>query len=329
MSNKNDRSRPRGARTSTGPGFKQRLATWLRHHRLEMRRSFQEVLATPTASLMTITVLAVALALPVAFHTTLKNTEQLAANMDKASRITLFLKLGSSAVEVQKLATNLSLRQDIVEIETITPEQGLKDFEERSGFGDSLEYLDKNPLPYVLIVTPSSRYESAENAETLLQEFGKLRLVDKAQLDLEWIKRLQAIMELSRRGIEALNLLFALAVILVVGNTIRLSIHSRKDEIKVVKLVGATNGFIRRPFLYSGIWFGLGGAIMAWLMLIFALKFLQQPVADLARAYGSNFELAGLSWSEGAVVLGIGATLGWLGSWISVSRHIALIEPGN
>jgi cell division transport system permease protein len=294
-----------------------------------MRRSFQEVLATPTASLMTITVLAVALALPVAFHTTLKNTEQLAANMDKASRITLFLKLGSSAVEVQKLATNLSLRQDIVEIETITPEQGLKDFEERSGFGDSLEYLDKNPLPYVLIVTPSSRYESAENAETLLQEFGKLRLVDKAQLDLEWIKRLQAIMELSRRGIEALNLLFALAVILVVGNTIRLSIHSRKDEIKVVKLVGATNGFIRRPFLYSGIWFGLGGAIMAWLMLIFALKFLQQPVADLARAYGSNFELAGLSWSEGAVVLGIGATLGWLGSWISVSRHIALIEPGN
>ena len=329
MSNNTERSRLRGARTSTGPGLQQKLATWLRHHRLEMKRSIRELFEAPAASLMTITVLAVALALPVAFHTTLKNTEQLASNMDKASRITLFLKLGSNDVEVQKLAINLSLRQDIVDIETITPEQGLKEFEERSGFGDSLEYLDNNPLPYVLIVTPSSRYESADNAATLLQEFSKLRLVDKAQLDLEWIKRLQAIMELSRRGIEALNILFALAVILVVGNTIRLSIHSRKDEIKVVKLVGATNGFIRRPFLYSGIWFGLGGAIVAWLMLVFALNFLEQPVSELARAYGSEFALSGLSWSEGMIVLGIGATLGWLGSWISVSRHIALIEPGN
>ncbi len=329
VSNKIERSRPRGARTSTGPGVKQKLATWLRHHRLEMKRSFQEMLAAPAASMMTITVLAVALALPVAFHTTLKNTEQLADNMDSASRITLFLKLGSDQTEVQKLATNLSLRQDIVDIKIISPEQGLKEFEERSGFGNSLEYLDDNPLPYVLIVTPSARYETADNAATLLQEFSKLSLVDKAQLDLEWIRRLQAIMELSRRGIEALNILFALAVILVVGNTIRLSIHSRKDEIKVVKLVGATNGFIRRPFLYSGIWFGLGGAIVAWLMLLFALNFLEQPVSDLAAAYGSEFKLSGLSWGEGMVVLGIGAALGWLGSWISVSRHIALIEPGN
>ncbi len=319
---------PRGARTSTGPGIKQKFGTWLRLHRMEMGRSFREFISTPAASLMTITVLAVALALPVALHTVLKNTEQLTANMDSASRITLFLKLNAKDITVAKLADNLSRRQDIIEVKTITPEQGLKDFEERSGFGDSLQYLDKNPLPYVLVITPSSSYESADNAAELLMQLEKLKLVDKAQLDLEWIKRLNALMALSRSAIEALNLLFGLAVILVVGNTIRLAIYGRRDEIKVVKLVGATNGFIRRPFLYSGIWFGLGGAIVAWLMLILSLNFLKQPVAQLAAAYGSSFQLNGLEFLEGLILLTVGAILGWLGSWISVSRHIARIEPG-
>ncbi len=328
MANRSEGSRQRGAQTTTGPGLKSKFSTWIRHHRLEMKRSFQELLATPTATLMTITVLAVALALPVAFHAVLKNTEQLATNMDSASRISLFLKLGTKAVEVNKLANNLALRLDVIEVKTISPEEGLKEFEQRSGFGDSLEYLDDNPLPFVLIITPSSTYESADNAATMLQELEKLKLVDKAQLDLEWIRRLQALMALSRSAVEALNFLFALAVILVVGNTIRLSIHSRRDEIKVVKLVGATNGFIRRPFLYSGIWFGLGGAIVAWLMLIFSLSYLKQPVAQLAAAYGSDFQLNGLTILEGSVVLAVGAFLGWLGSWISVSRHISKIEPG-
>ncbi len=328
MVKKIDTSRPRGARSNVGPGIKAKAAMWLRHHRQELSKSFSELLATPATSLMTITVLAIALALPAGLQVFLKNTQQLTPSFDKASRISLYLKLNTAEIVVRKLVNNLSMRQDIIKVEKISPKQGLKEFEQRSGFGDALKYLDKNPLPYILVVTPSAAYAAAESAQTLLSELKKLRLVDKAQLDLEWIKRLHAMMDLAQRVVQALGVIFALAVILVVGNTIRLAIQNRRDEIKVIKLVGATNHFIRRPFLYSGIWFGLGGALLAWLMVIITLSFLKEPVAHLAQTYASQFQLSGMSFKEVFILLASGATLGWLGSWTAVTRHINKIEPG-
>ncbi len=318
----------RGAKTNIGPGFSEKMAMWFRHNKQELQKSFRELLATPATSLMTITVLAIALALPAGLQVFLKNTQQLTPGFDNASRISLYLKLNATKKSVQKLVNNLSIRQDIIKVESITPEQGLKEFETRSGFGNALQYLDKNPLPYVLTITPSTAYASAEAAQTLLLELQKLLLVDKAQLDLEWIKRLQAMMSLAQKAVEALGAIFALAVILVVGNTIRLAIQNRRDEIKVIKLVGATNSFIRRPFLYSGIWFGLGGALLAWVMVMMTMSFLKQPVTHLAQAYASQFQLQGMSFKEVLTLLGSGAILGWLGSWIAVTRHINKIEPG-
>ncbi len=317
----------RGAKTS-GPGLKQKLITWFRHHQDEIRRSLKELFEAPGSSLMSMTVLAIALALPAGLQVVLKNSQQLAEGLDDANRISLFLHMGAKPDAVQKLTRKLSARTDFLEVELITPKQGLEDFEERSGFGDALQYLDKNPLPYVLVISPSVDYASVAAAEKLLAELQDLVLVDKAQLDLEWVRRLHAVMDLARRAIDALGLLFALAVILIVGNTIRLAIHSHRDEIKVVKLVGATNGFIRRPFLYTGIWFGLGGALLAWFMLMITLMFLKQPVAQLSMAYGSGFQLETMTTSEILILLGLGAGLGWLGSWISVSRHLREIEPG-
>lgn len=318
----------RGAKTNIGPGFSEKMAMWFRHNKQELQKSFRELLATPATSLMTITVLAIALALPAGLQVFLKNTQQLTPGFDNASRISLYLKLNATKKSVQKLVNNLSIRQDIINVERITPKQGLKEFESRSGFGNALQYLDKNPLPYVLTITPSASYASAEAAQTLLSELEKLVLVDKAQLDLEWIKRLQAMMSLAEKAVEALGAIFALAVILVVGNTIRLAIQNRRDEIKVIKLVGATNSFIRRPFLYSGIWFGLGGALLAWFMVMITMSFLKQPVSHLAQAYASQFQLQGMSFKEVLTLLGSGAILGWLGSWIAVTRHINKIEPG-
>jgi len=188
--------------------------------------------------------------------------------------------------------------------------------------------LGSNPLPYVIILTPSNQYSDVNASQKLLLELQQLPLVDKAQLDLEWVKRLQAIMTLVQQGIDALALLFGVAVLLIVGNTIRLAIHSHRDEIKVVKLVGATNGFIRRPFLYTGIWYGLGGALLAWFMVVAALAFLESPVEKLSMAYGSGFQLQSMAFDEVSYLLFSGMLLGWLGAWISVSRHIREIEPG-
>lgn len=328
MARRTEKVKIRGAKTNVNPGFGEKFKMWLRHHRLEFGKSFQDIIKAPATSLMTMMVLAIALALPAGLQVVLKNSQNLMPGMDKASRISLYLKLDSQTNSVRKLANNLSLRQDIVNVNIIAPEQGLKTFEQKSGFGDALKYLDENPLPYVLEVTPSNMYWNADSVKSLLEELQRLDLVDKAQLDLGWIKRLYAMIQLAQSVVEALGLIFALAVILVIGNTIRLSVQSRQAEIKVIKLVGATNSYIRRPFLYSGIWFGMGGAILAWLLLIIILMFLQQPVSDLAATYSSEFTLSSLGVIEGIKLIFAGGALGWLGAWTSVTRHINQIEPG-
>jgi len=329
MAKRTEKVKLRGARTNIGPGFNERFKMWIRHHQLELKKSFHELFMAPASSLMTMMVLAIALALPAGLQIVLKNTQNLMPQVENASRISLYLKLNSSVNAVRKLANNLSLRQDIVQVNIISPEQGLKDFEKKSGFADALKYLDKNPLPYVLEISPSTIYWNADSVTTLLEELQKLVLVDKAQLDLDWIKRLNAMIKLAQHVIEALGVIFALAVILVIGNTIRLSIQNHRDEIKVIKLVGATNQYIRRPFLYSGIWFGMGGALLAWLTLLFILLFLKEPVNVLASAYSSQFTLQGLDFHDVMKLILSGSVLGWLGAWISVTRHINQIEPGS
>ena len=151
--------------------------------------------------------------------------------------------------------------------------------------------------------------------------------VELAQLDVQWVKRLHAILQIIRRSVTALAALLSLAVLLVVGNTIRLDILNRRAEIEVTKLIGATDGFIRRPFLYGGIWYGLLGGILALALSGAALLLLREPVAQLSSLYASAFRLRMFDWRLAALVLGGGATLGWLGSWLAVGRHLKRIEP--
>ena len=147
------------------------------------------------------------------------------------------------------------------------------------------------------------------------------------QLDTQWLKRLNAILEIINRGVIVIAAMFALAVIIVVGNTIRLDIQNRRDEIIITKLIGGTNAFIRRPFLYTGFWYGMAGGVMAWLLTGIALLVMEQPVARLSGLYGSNFTLQGLGLQGALAVLLAGALLGWLGSLVAVSRHLGEIEP--
>lgn len=303
----------------------QKLSSWLRHHRLMAVDSLARVLRTPFASLMTWAVLAIALALPASLYIFLNNAQLVTSNWDGAAQMSLFLKTDLAEQQARSLADELRDRPDIASVQYISREQALGEFKEFSGFGEALDYLDGNPLPSVLVVRPAAGQITEQ--EQLLSELQNMPQVEEAQLDLAWVKRLYYIMELAQRAVSALAFLLGIAVLLVVGNTIRLAIENRRDEIVIVKLVGGTNAFVRRPFLYTGIWYGLGGGLLAWLIINLSLFWLSGPVKALANVYSSSFELVGLGLGDSLLLLITGTLLGWLGSWVAVSRHLGEIEP--
>lgn len=303
----------------------QKMSSWLRHHRLMATDSLWRVVRTPFASLMTWAVLAIAMALPASLYIFLNNAQMVTSNWDGAAQMSLFLKIEVSEQNAESLADSLRQRDDIASVQYISREQALGEFKEFSGFGEALDYLDGNPLPSVLVVRPAAGQVNQQ--EQLLNELQSLQEVDEAQLDLAWVKRLYYIMELAQRAVSALAILLGIAVLLVVGNTIRLAIENRRDEIVIVKLVGGTNAFVRRPFLYTGIWYGLGGGIMAWMIINLSLIWLAGPVRALASVYSSSFELVGLGMSDSILLILSGTLLGWLGAWVAVGRHLGDIEP--
>mgnify|MGYP001816626389 FL=1 len=209
----------------------------------------------------------------------------------------------------------------------ISRSEALQEFQRLSGFGDALQALKDNPLPSVLVIHPTANASTPAATEKLLQRLQAYPPVDVAQLDMQWVKRLYVIMELVRRGVVVLAALLALAVLLVVGNTIRLAIQNRRDEIVVMKLIGGTDGFIRRPFLYTGFWYGLFGGVIAWLLVSLSLSILRDPVERLTGLYQSQFELSGLDITTTGMLIGTSILLGLAGSWLAVGRHLRDIEP--
>ncbi|HKJ77643.1 MAG TPA: permease-like cell division protein FtsX, partial [Gammaproteobacteria bacterium] len=229
--------------------------------------------------------------------------------------------------KAQGLAGTLRAGKDIAEVRYISAEQALAEFRQLSGFGDALDALQANPLPPVLVVRPGPAINGPDAVGGLVKRLRQRPDVDMAQLDMQWVKRLYALMEIGQRGVWVLGALLALAVLLVVGNTIRLAIQNRRDEIVVVKLVGGTDAFIRRPFLYSGAWYGLLGGVIAFALVQGALGVLSSPVHHLAGLYHSGFRLDGLGVATTAYLLLSGTLLGLIGSWLAVGRHLREIEP--
>lgn len=303
----------------------QRLKAWRRHHLQMAGDSLKRLLATPFASMMTWAVIAIALSLPVALYVFLNNAQLVSSNWDGSAQISLYLRDQVNDTAGRRLSQELQLRPEVAETRYLSREQALAEFKEFSGFGEALNYLDDNPLPAVIIVRPAVSGVDAQQA--LVRQLSDLREVEEAQLDLAWVKRLFHIMELGQRMITALGVLLGLAVLLVIGNTIRLAIENRRQEIVVVKLIGATDAFVRRPFLYTGIWYGLGGGLVSWLLINISLYWLDGPVRSLASAYASDFSLIGLSLSDSLLLLISSTLLGWFGAWIAVSRHLGKVEP--
>lgn len=289
--------------------------------------SVGELWRMPFSSMLTMAVLGVSLALPTTLHLLLKNSEQLQGTWESASEITLFLTEGLSDSDSRKVINRISLYPEVASVRHITSEQALEEFKQLSGFGEALEYLDKNPLPALLVVIPTSKFSSPDGARLLLDKLQQQPEVEFGKLDVIWLEKLSAIIALLEDAVWALGVLLVLAVMLVIGNTIRLSILNRRDEIEVLKLVGATDDFIRRPFLYSGIWYGIIGGLIAWVCVSLMLWWMEGALAKLVSQLGSDFGLAGLNLAEFLWLIFGGASLGWLGAYGSVTRHVRAIEP--
>lgn len=287
--------------------------------------SIGQLARTPLTTLMTLAVIGITLALPTSLYVLFDNLQRASHGWDAGVQISLFLKHDTSERAASALVDKVRGMPQVAAVEYISRAQALTEFKRLSGFGDALDVLDNNPLPPVLVVRPTPG--SPSQVQALVQALSRLSDVDLAQLDLEWIKRLHAMLTIAQRGVLILAGLLALAVLLIIGNTIRLAILNRRSEIEVIKLIGGTDAFIRRPFLYSGLLQGFFGAVVAWLLVSLGLLLLSGPVRDLAGLYGSRFELGGLGLENALWLLLAGASLGWLGSRLAVSRHIRSIEP--
>jgi len=304
-----------------------RVNAYLTHHLWVLVSSLGVLWRTPLATLMTASVIGIALALPTGLHVLLQSVQQLSTGWEGTAQMSLFLKSDVPEKRIQSLADKLRGWEGVSEVRYISREQALAEFREQSGFGSALDSLDENPLPAVLLLFPTAEAAEPIQMGLLLGKVQKLDSVDLAQLDMEWVRRLSGIIEVGKRGVLLLGGLLALAILLVVGNTIRLTILSRSQEIIVTKLIGATNAFIRRPFLYTGFWYGLMGAVLAWLLVAILLSLLGDPVNRLSFLYNSEFSLGGLDLETVAMLLGSGIALGLLGSWLAVGRHLQAIEP--
>jgi cell division transport system permease protein len=281
---------------------------------------------SPGPTLLTIVVIGITLALPASLHLLVKNTSAARYSWEGSIHASLFLKGSVSESRGRKLAHAIAQRPDVASTRYISRAQGLKEFKQLSGFGDALKALDKNPLPAVIVVKPRNKLNSAR-VQALVQRLGKKPEVDQAKLDRTWLKRLHAIQAIVQRSVVVVAALLAIAVIFVVGNTIRLDIQNRKSQIEIMKLLGASDSFIRRPFLYTGLWYGLWGSLLAFVLVQVGLGVLTGPVNRLASLYNGQFNLLGLGVCGFFLLLLAGIFLGWIGSWLAVGRHLRAIHP--
>ena len=305
-----------------------RLKVGLARHLQVALASLGELTRRPLSSLLTALVIAIALALPAGLHQLVVNLGKVAGGWDGAPTLSLFLQLDTQPAAAHDLADRVRTLPNVAAVDYISPEAALAEFRERSGLAEVIDLLDENPLPPVLVVQLTRGAERTDAAR-LQADLAAMEAVDLAQLDLAWVERLQAILVIIDRTVMVLALLLAVGVVLIVGNTLRLAIAGRREEIEIMKLIGGTDAFIRRPFLYTGFWYGLIGGLLGSLMMVVALALLAGPVHHLATLYQSDFRLTLFEPVTLSLLPLAGALLGLLAAWFTVSRHLRAIHPGE
>ena len=325
-----DRSREGAQRGASGQKIKiaDRWRGYKSHHRDTIRISLKKMMREPLQTIMTVAVIAIALALPSALYLAVENVQRLGDSFQSSAQITVYVEGGAKPQAIDNLQNELRAMPAVTSVTYISAKQALLEFKALSGFGSALRYLEDNPLPAVFLVQPVvSEPIDMVQTEKLLASIKELPNVDDVQIDMQWLQRLHSLTEMGQKIVLALGATLGLGVLLVIGNTIRLAIQSRRDEIIVVKLVGGTNAYVRRPFLYNGVLLGLFGALLASIMLYSSLLWISSSIADLADLYQSHYRLAGLGILRFFLLMCLGGFFGLAGAWIAVSKHLKDIEP--
>ena len=307
-------------------GINDKFDAYFRNHQLVAVESLEKLLSTPASSLLTWMVIAIALTLPGALYMAVNNLQQLSGHFEASGQMTVFLTADTQESTSQSLKLRIEVLDQVNRVVYVSPEEALEEFKEYGGISEALSFLDENPLPPVLLVEPPLGINKAD-LNTLVAQIKSFAGVESVQVDMAWVERLLSLLSLAQRLVAVIGILLALAIVLVVGNTIRLAIAARTDEIRVIKLVGGTNAYVRRPFLYSGLWYGMIGGLLAWLMLGLCWLLLRGAVADIAALYGADFYLQPLPFTPALLLILSASILGLLGSWWSVQRHLVSIEP--
>ncbi len=280
----------------------------------------------PAGSLLTIGVIGVALALPAGLSVLVRNGEAVAGQWESARDFSVYLQPGIAMDTAEALQQELESSADVASVVLITADEALAQLADSSEYGEVVGVFDDNPLPHRLVVRPRDDAVPAGLA-TLADGLEQRDEIDLVRLDTAWVARLNAILDLVRRTILLVASILTAGVLVIIGNTIRLDIQNRRAEIEVSKLLGASDAFVRRPFLYAGFWYGLGGSLAALLLLIVGLLLLSGPATRLSELYGGSFQPLGLAGSTALGVLGGGLVAGLGGAWLAVARHLAAIEP--
>jgi cell division transport system permease protein len=311
-----------------GSGAVRLLRSWIGRHLQTLLGSLGRLAAQPMATAMTMAVIGIALALPASFHLLVSNLQTLSGHWDDSIELSLYLLPGQPEARAEALAAEIGAWPETGGVKLVTAEEALALFRAGSGLGDAIDALEENPLPHLVAVRPAPGHDDPDSVTRLAERLAALPEADIVQADVEWVRRLFAMVEIAQRLAALAAALLAVGVLVIVGNTIRLDIQNRRDEIEVTKLIGGTDGFIRRPLVYGGLWYGLGGGLVALAIVQLGTIMLSGPVARLSGLYGSGFRPVGLGLSGALALVATGALLGWLGSWVSATRHLRRIEPG-
>ncbi len=298
---------------------------WLLGHFDTLRESLLRLAQQPLATLLNVLVIGISMSLPAGFYVGLNNVQTFSRQLSSDPQISLFMTMDASAEDVAGIEQRLRNHADVGRFEFVSRERALERLKRSAGLADVLSDLGRNPLPDAFVVT--ARNNDPAILESLRAEAVKWANVEHVQLDAEWARRLDAALGVGRLLVSLLGALLATALVAITFNTIRLQILTRRDEIEVSKLIGATNPFIRRPFLYLGTLQGLAGGGAAWLIVTLAGMALNLQLTELVTLYGTSFALEPLSARDSVILLGLSAAVAWLGSWLSVSRHLWQIEP--
>jgi len=302
------------------------FSIWLTRHASMSLGALGRLCRQPVASLMIILVIGVTLALPAAINVVVKNAQSVSGSWDNALDFSVYLRLDLTVSEAEGLARLIGQRADIASVDLVTSDEALAEFKQQSGFGAALDQLSENPLPHALVVRPSPG-NTGESLILLQEEIGNLPETDLVQVDTEWVQRFHAILDIVRQALAIGAALLGLAIVVIIGNTIRLDIENRREEIEVTKLIGASNAFVRRPFLWTGFWYGLLGGSFALLLVQYGLYLLRDPVTRLAGLYQGNITVATLGLTESFAIIGTAVFLGLFASWTTAARHMRRIEP--